>query len=398
MKKNFIAMVTVVLLCALTTACGGSSSTSSNNSDIPSDGVLGENGREIYDLMNEFMITIDQQKEELQSHYTFNENQPPDEKLVKEYEALKARQEALKEEIPQKVKAAEDILRGKEIVTVIEEGAPLKIVEPFKIVSLRGMLTLAAECTVELTKESAVKYMDQYNSNQLMGVSCEDKDKNDLQAPHKLSLRIGGGTWPDNVYPVGTRFIIHLEIYAGHSSKGGELHVSKELFQTKQITIHWTANTFVLEKRKLGPIELGRPISNLPVSVEGLYDKYEHKTETHEDDMDGEWVEDYYLFTYKGKEAFRATIFEGNVYSISLYEGASKVYDRNGIFVGYSARELFNKKRMEWQTDFAGWVFGTSGDYTYFASSNDLANINAEVPRKADDFKEDAKIVRIDYR
>ena len=74
MKKNFIAMMTVVLLCALTTACGGSSSTSSNNSDIPSDGVLGENGREIYDLMNEFMITIDQQKEELQSHYTFNEN------------------------------------------------------------------------------------------------------------------------------------------------------------------------------------------------------------------------------------------------------------------------------------------------------------------------------------
>lgn len=131
MKKNFIAMVTVVLLCALTTACGGSSSTSSNSSDIPSDGVLGENGREIYDLMNEFMITIDQQKEELQSHYTFNENQPPDEKLVKEYEALKARQEALKEEIPQKVKAAEDILRGKEIVTVIEEDAPLKIVEPF---------------------------------------------------------------------------------------------------------------------------------------------------------------------------------------------------------------------------------------------------------------------------
>ena len=66
MKKNFIAMVMVVLLCALTTACGGSSSTSSNNSDIPSDGVLGENGREIYDLMNEFMITIDRQKKELQ--------------------------------------------------------------------------------------------------------------------------------------------------------------------------------------------------------------------------------------------------------------------------------------------------------------------------------------------
>ena len=151
---------------------------------------------------------------------------------------------------------------------------------------------------------------------------------------------------------------------------------------------------FVLDG-SLGPVKVGNPIANLPQSIDGLYDKYTYKKEVHEDDMDGPWTEEYYLFTKGGKEIFRANIFEGKVHSIKLLEGSSFVKTPDGIYVGYSARELFNKIRMQWTTYYDGNCFGTQKHFNYYVNSDDL--IRTDIPHKAEDFTEDAKVIGIDY-
>ena len=46
------------------------------------------------------------------------------------------------------------------------------------------------------------------------------------------------------------------------------------------------ASTFVLGNGKLGPIQIGKSISQLPKSVTGLYDKFVYKKEVDESDME----------------------------------------------------------------------------------------------------------------
>jgi len=389
MKKNYLALIALSLLWACLTACSGGAS-SESSSDIPSDGLLGEYGPEIYEMMTECNVTIRQAMDEMKPKIMAGK----DENLYQQYKELEKKHDALSKQIDQKVQEASDALRGKEIVTVIEDEAPLKVVEPFKITKLYGRLSMECECIVEVTKESPADYLHKYTNSLLLTVSCRNESDAVVPATRKSGVSIVGGVWPDKIYPAGTKFKIKTEVSVGFSSDG----ISKGLFQIHHLTIQWGANHYVLEKRKLGPINIDKPIGNLPASVTGLYDKYEHKTEKHEDDMDGEWEEEYYLFTYKGKEAFRVNIMEGKVYNICLLEGSTNVKTRDGIYVGYSARQLFEQKKTDWETDFAGWVFGTYRDYTYFVNSSDLADVNSEVPRKSTDFKENAKIARIAYR
>ena len=84
-----------------------------------------------------------------------------------------------------------------------------------------------------------------------------------------------------------------------------------------------TDETVLFANGKLGPVTVGSPIGELPQQVKGLYDKVEHKTVEHEDEMDGAWTEDYYLFTKDGKNVFRVNLDGGKVFSIRLLEGSS---------------------------------------------------------------------------
>ena len=147
---------------------------------------------------------------------------------------------------------------------------------------------------------------------------------------------------------------------------------------------------------KLESIEVGKPMPSLPQSVKGLYDKFDHKTIEHEDEMDGPWTEDYYLFTKDSKEIFRANIFEGKVFSIRLLSGATFIKTPDGFSVGSSARKLFKEVPMEWQNYFDGEAFGTNGRYSYYVNSNDL--IKTDIPHKVEHFKQDAKITGIVYQ
>lgn len=151
---------------------------------------------------------------------------------------------------------------------------------------------------------------------------------------------------------------------------------------------------FVLTDGKMGPIKRGAAASTFPKQVEGLYDKFETKKEEFYDNEETYTVE-YVLFTKVGKPVFRASIDEGKVAFITLLEGSSNIKTPDGIYVGYSARELFKKKKMEWETYYEGDVFASDGTYSYSVSSDDL--INADIPQTASDFKANAKVTKITY-
>ena len=153
---------------------------------------------------------------------------------------------------------------------------------------------------------------------------------------------------------------------------------------------------YALDNGKLGPVEIGKNIADLPEAVEGLYDKSEHKKEVHESDMEDDWTEEYYIFTKDGKEVFRTDVEGKKIVSVVLLEGASSIKTSDGFYVGCSAQELFKAKKMQWENYFEGNVFATSGHYTYLVNSDDL--VNTDIPEKASDFKSTAKVIRIIYR
>lgn len=163
-----------------------------------------------------------------------------------------------------------------------------------------------------------------------------------------------------------------------------------------QRTSTQAAQTFTLTNGKLGPIQTGTRFANIPATYAGLYDKYTRKVETMADE-DGEWTEEYYQFTKAGKNVFRVYLDDAKkIASINLQAGsASIVKTQEGYYVGYSARTLFTKKPMQWETYYQGTTFATSGHYTFVVNSDDVPN--TDIPQKAADFKPDAKISSITY-
>lgn len=179
-------------------------------------------------------------------------------------------------------------------------------------------------------------------------------------------------------------------IHAIQKKNEEAVEVLKKMFDVQE------DNELVLGNGKLGLLQIGQSISGLPKSVSGLYDKYFYKKEVHEDDMDGPWTEEYVLFTKKGSEILRTDVSNNQIVSIRLLEGSTFIKTEDGFYVGYSARELFKKKRMEWSTYYMGEVFATSGRYTYYISSEDL--IQADIPERVDQIKPDAKVISIEYK
>ena len=152
--------------------------------------------------------------------------------------------------------------------------------------------------------------------------------------------------------------------------------------------------SFVLDKGTLGPIAIGKAYTDLPQSVEGLYDTFKYKIETHEDDMDGEWTEEYVMFYNDGKEIFSTGIDGKKITSVTLLKNATNIKTADGYYVGYDARRLFQEKKMDWETYYMGEVFACKDGYTYFVSSD---VVNTEIPEKTSDFKSNATLSKIVY-
>ena len=156
-------------------------------------------------------------------------------------------------------------------------------------------------------------------------------------------------------------------------------------------------HAFTLTNGKLGPIQTGQRFANIPATYAGLYDKYTYKKIEHEDDMDGGWTEEYYQFTKGGKNIFRVNIGEGKkMTGITLQEGSANIIKtQEGYYVGYPARTLYTKKRMEWTTYFEGTAFATSGHYTFHINGDDV--VGNDYPTNVNQIKATAKITRINY-
>lgn len=117
-----------------------------------------------------------------------------------------------------------------------------------------------------------------------------------------------------------------------------------------------------------------------------------------DDDDEGEDVfVEKVTFIKNGKEIVGVGVDDGKIVSFSVGEGASFIRTTNGFHVGSSARELFRKSpKMKWESIyFENVVEATSKDYVYTMDINDLPN--TDTPRRAEDFKPNAKIVRIYY-
>lgn len=154
------------------------------------------------------------------------------------------------------------------------------------------------------------------------------------------------------------------------------------------------SQTFVLDKGKLGPIEIGMSYTDLPSAVEELYNRFEYKSVTHEDDMDGEWTEEYLQFYKDNKEVFTTGVIGKKITSFTLLGNASYIRTADGFFVGYNAREFFQSTKLDWETYYMGEAFASMNGYTYYVNSDDLTT---DVPAKVSDFKANATLSKIVY-
>ena len=156
-----------------------------------------------------------------------------------------------------------------------------------------------------------------------------------------------------------------------------------------------SSETFVFNNGILGPIQAGKSIANVPKSFSGLYDKYIYEKKECAD-MDGEWTEDHYYFYKNGKKVIDVWTEDKKISAITLLPGSSFIKTSDGFYVGSSARDLFNKKRMEWATYYDGFTFASSKKMTYYINSGDLIG-NVETPSRVTHIKANAKIAKIVY-
>lgn len=154
------------------------------------------------------------------------------------------------------------------------------------------------------------------------------------------------------------------------------------------------ASSFVLGNGKLGPLSINQTVASLPKSVAGLYDRYQVKTEERGDE-DGTWTETWVHFYKGGQVIFKAFVDDNKkLVSFALEQGSSFIKTTEGYYVGYNARELFNKKRMQWQNWYIGTAFARSGHFEFHIPDDGLTT---DIPQKVSDVKPSAKISEIVY-
>ncbi len=68
----------------------------------------------------------------------------------------------------------------------------------------------------------------------------------------------------------------------------------------------------------------------------------------HEDEVNGDWTDEYVQFTKDGKNPFRADVSNGKIVRFKLEAGSSYIKTKNGHYVGYPARKLTREQNLKW--------------------------------------------------
>lgn len=161
-----------------------------------------------------------------------------------------------------------------------------------------------------------------------------------------------------------------------------------------------TAQTFILERRKLGPINVGMAVSQVPASIPGLYNEYKKKTETYSD-MDGEWTEDYLDFMKDGVRIFRTTLSNNSIFALIVCkEAGATIKNKAGLHTGCSVKELIdNERKLTWSYYFEEYVYAETNDFMYTIPSSYLKDSSESAigmrAMKASDFKDGAYVENI---
>jgi len=154
--------------------------------------------------------------------------------------------------------------------------------------------------------------------------------------------------------------------------------------------------SFILGNGKLGPLSIGQTVESIPKSVPGLYDSFKYtKEEVEGNDMEDGYIAETCSFYKGGKNIFNAGASNKVLSSFVLLKGSEFIKTNEGIQVGYNARQLFQKKHMQWSTYFEGEVFATSGHFTYYVPDDGILGV--DIPDKVSHFKVNAVVTRITY-
>lgn len=376
-----------VLTCMMLLSCDGNSGKEQGSSS--DDGALADLGAEFMELFynepsegdmknkifDEVMAEMEKKYPNSNSSNTSREKQT---QILKEVDQeMKRRLEnfdfkAYKEKWEKRVPELIEEMKSREIPTRVADNTPLKIMSPFKIKSIVRGYDLKYSCTAELTEDKTMQVV----KNPCL--SLVDANGNETR-------------WPAALYasPLEKQMKAGTQIELEGSINLFQKDLLAVLFSAAYLEIDW--NQFFLEGGKLGPVAIGGGYADLPKSVAGLYDKYDYKKETIEDEMDGDYTEEYYLFTKGNREVFRADIDGGKIVSITLLEGSSDIINDDGRSVGSLVSDL-SPQNLEWENWYQGEVFATKGRYTYYVSSSDC---KVEFPKRDSDFKAGAKISKI---
>ncbi len=386
MNKVSMKVYAIALAGLFMMSCGKSSGNDSDS--ISDDGLFGSEGSEFIDIFYnepdeikmrdkvEFAI-----RDEMEAKYPgfktygYVQDRHLDEYDQKVNEAWsKVDLAVLKDKWDNRLPNLIEELKTKNAPTNVIEGVPLKIVKPFKIDNVHvDNHGVSLSCTVELTSTGGM--MADYPPEFLF-VDVDDEVVLRCRAfvdESKMKARM----------EPGTQLLLYLYI--------SDEDAVKNIFSSKCVKINW--RMFKASDGKMGPIKVGASYTDLPKSVECLYDKFDHETVNVEDEMEGDYTSEYCKF-YKGdKEVFRVELEDGIIRAIILHEGSSGIVTNLGFYVGIPARKLVRIDHfVKWNTYYDGEVFGEHGRNTYYVSSDEVLK---EIPTGEFDFKPTAKVTKI---
>ena len=395
MKKNRLisssvfVMSMAVLSSMMLLSCGNGGNSEKRSDSVPADAIFGDLGSEFVDLyykpsvgdMKSIVVKEVQEYIEKKHPGVTNSNTSREElamvynemndEIEKRWKELDY--ESQKPKWDQRLVEVEEELKTKEVPVEVGEGVPLKVVSPCKIENIdRQNITIT--CMVELTEDKKMKIVSEPNMSFI-----DDSGK----AAWSVRMDATGISGLPNGLKAGTQMKLSYRISTFHKD-----HVNA-FFSAKRLELGWPL--FVLENGKLGPIEIGIGYTNLPKSVANLYDNWEYKKETIENEMDGDYTVEYCMFTKGDQELFRADIEDGKVAAITLLQGSFDIKNEEGCHVGGFVSKI-PRWQSEWENYYEGEVFITIGRYTYYVPS-DMAKV--EYPKSSNDFKNGAKISKI---
>lgn len=293
------------------------------------------------------------------------------------------------------------------LVGCSEEGGAKKRATEFMETLKANDFLLAAKMVMNLDKEAELGEQKQWTAEMIQReFEAEFQEPIESYEIGEVTSRVTSNNEEEEretieyavniVLKNGTECTSTIKVRKYKGEDWGEVSIGDlEVTKASEKVVNPADAGFVLGDGKLGPLAIGQTVESLPQSVDGLYDSYKYDQQVIENEMEGSWTEEWVYFYKGGKEIFKSFAENKTIGSFVLEEGSSFISTTEGYYVGYSARELFSKKRLNWETWYMGTAFARDGHWEYHIPTEGLEA--ADFPSKLDDIKPSATISQIVY-